>query len=143
MDFPRESLELMKTLADADPAAQTACSEWTVHDLVAHLAAGAKENADLIEDALAGRPARATRTFTEREAAFVAMPDEHLRQELIQESRRKLAAVQELSDRGPVATGRPFSAALAYTTAAAKPHSTAGTSPVMTRPAWNCSQRRS
>ena len=41
MDFPRESLELMKTLADADPAAQTACSEWTVHDLVAHLAAGA------------------------------------------------------------------------------------------------------
>ena len=26
MDFPRESLELMKTLADADPAAQTACS---------------------------------------------------------------------------------------------------------------------
>jgi hypothetical protein len=143
MDFPRESLELMKTLADADPAAQTACSEWTVHDLVAHLAAGAKENADLIEDALAGRPARATRTFTEREAAFVAMPDEHLRQELIHESRRKLAAVQELSDRGPVATGRPFSAALAYTTAAAKPHSTAGTSPVMTRPAWNCSQRRS
>src|SRR6478752_8329638 len=119
MDFPRESLELMKTLADADPAAQTACSEWTVHDLVAHLAAGAKENADLIEDALAGRPARATRTFTEREAAFVAMPDEHLRQELIHESRRKLAAVQELSDRGPVATyqftGRPFSAALAYT----------------------------
>jgi hypothetical protein len=37
MDFPRESLELMKTLADADPAAPTACSQWTVHDLVAHL----------------------------------------------------------------------------------------------------------
>jgi hypothetical protein len=77
MDFPRESLELMKTLADADPAAQTACSEWTVHDLVAHLAAGAKENADLIEDSLAGRPARATRTFSEREAAFVALPGEN------------------------------------------------------------------
>ena len=119
MDFPRESRELMKTLADADPAAHTACSEWTVHDLVAHLAAGAKENADLIEDALAGRPARATRTFTEREPAFVAMPDEHLRQELIHQSRRKLAALEELSDRGPDATyqftGRPFSAALAYT----------------------------
>src|SRR6185503_2433571 len=113
MDFPRESLELMKTLADADPAAQTACSEWTVHDLVAHLAAGAKENADLMEDSLAGRPARATRTFSEREAAFVALPDEILRQELIHESRRKLAAVQELSDRGPDGTyqftGRPFS----------------------------------
>ena len=59
MEMPRESLELMKTLADADPAAPTACSQWTVHDLVAHLAAGAKENADLIEDALAGvRPVR-------------------------------------------------------------------------------------
>jgi len=49
MDFPRESGELMKTLADADPAAPTACSQWAVHDLVAHLAAGAKENVDLIE----------------------------------------------------------------------------------------------
>jgi len=119
MDFPRESWELMKTLADADPAAPTACSQWTVHDLVAHLAAGAKENADLIEDALAGRPARRTKGFAEREAAFVAMPDAELRGELIRQSQRKLAAVQELSERGSDATypftGRPFSAALAYT----------------------------
>jgi len=76
----------MKTLADADPAAPTACSQWTVHDLVAHLAAGAKENADLIEDRLAGRVARATRTFAEREPSFVAMPDERLREELIHQS---------------------------------------------------------
>jgi uncharacterized protein (TIGR03083 family) len=107
----------MKTLADADPAAPTACSQWTVHDLVAHLAAGAKENADLIEDALAGRPARPTRSFVEREAAFVAMPDAQLREELIRQSHRKLSAVQQLSERGPDATypftGRPFSAALA------------------------------
>lgn len=119
MDFPRESLELMKTLADADPTAPTACAQWTVHDLVAHLAAGAKENADLIEDELAGRPTRATRGFDEREAPFVAMPDEQLRQELARQSRRKIAAVQELSVRGPDVTyqftGRPFSAALAQT----------------------------
>lgn len=119
MDFPRESWELMKTLVDADPATPTACTQWTVHDLVAHLAAGAKENADLVEDALAGRPARPTRGFVEREAAFVAMPDAQLREELIAQSQRKLAAVQQLSDRGPGATypftGRPFSAALAYT----------------------------
>jgi uncharacterized protein (TIGR03083 family) len=109
----------MKTLADADPAAPTACSQWTVHDLVAHLAAGAKENADLIEDALAGRPARPTRSFDEREAVFVAMPDAQLREELINHSQRKLAAVQQLSERGPDATypftGRPFTASLAYT----------------------------
>jgi uncharacterized protein (TIGR03083 family) len=119
VDFPRESWELMKTLADADPAAPTACSQWTVHDLVAHLAAGAKENADLIEDALAGRPARATRTFAEREPAFVAMPDEQLRQELVEQSRRKVAALEQLSARGPDATyqftGRAFTAALAQT----------------------------
>jgi uncharacterized protein (TIGR03083 family) len=119
MDFPRESLELMKTLADADPAASTACSQWTVHELVAHLAAGAKENADLIEDALAGRPARATRTFAEREPEFVAMPDEQLRQQLVEQSHRKVAALQKLSALGPEATyqftGRAFTAALAQT----------------------------
>jgi uncharacterized protein (TIGR03083 family) len=119
MEMPRESAELMKTLADADPAAPTACSQWTVHDLVAHLAAGAKENADLIEDALAGRPARATRSFAEREPAFVAMPDEQLRQELVIQAGRKIAAVQALADRGPDAayqfTGRTFTAALAET----------------------------
>jgi Mycothiol maleylpyruvate isomerase N-terminal domain len=119
MDLPRESLELMGTLAGANPAARTACSQWTVHDLVAHLAAGAKENADLIEDALAGRPARETRAFAEREAVFVDMPDEQLRRELIDQSGRKLAAVEELAARGPDATyqftGRPFSATLAHT----------------------------
>jgi uncharacterized protein (TIGR03083 family) len=119
MEMPRESLELMKTLADADPAAPTACSEWTVHDLIAHLAAGAKENADLIEDALAGRPVRATRSFAEREPAFVALPEEQLRQELVMQAGRKIAAVQALADRGPEAvyqfTGRPFTAALAQT----------------------------
>ena len=31
MDFPRESWELMETLADADPTVPTACSQWTVH----------------------------------------------------------------------------------------------------------------
>lgn len=119
MEFPRESLELMKTLADADPAAPTACSRWTVHDLVAHLAAGAKENAELIEDSLAVRPARPTRSFAEREAAFVAMPDAQLRDELLVQASRKNAAVQQLCERGPDATypftGRPFTAALAYT----------------------------
>lgn len=119
MEMPRESLELMKTLADADPAAPTACSLWTVHDLVAHLAAGAKENADLIEDAPAGRPARATRSFAEREPAFAAMPDEQLRQEFVIHAGRKVAAVQALADRGPDAayqfTGRRFTAALAQT----------------------------
>src|SRR6201999_923208 len=45
--------------------------------------------------------------------------DNQLREELIHQSQRKLTAVRELSARGPDATfpftGRPFSAALAYT----------------------------
>ncbi|MBA2323932.1 MAG: maleylpyruvate isomerase N-terminal domain-containing protein [Pseudonocardiales bacterium] len=114
---PMETLALMETLAGADPAARTACPGWTVHELVAHLAAGAKENADLIEDVLAGRPTRATRSFDEREAVFVAMPDEQLRDELARESTRKLAAVDALAARGPDATydftGRKFTAAIA------------------------------
>ncbi len=51
-----------------DAAAPTACREWTAHQLVAHLAAGAKERADLIEEALAGLPERATTPFAERGA---------------------------------------------------------------------------
>jgi uncharacterized protein (TIGR03083 family) len=119
MGLPRESTELMKTLAGADASATTACSQWTVHDLVAHLAAGAKENADLIEDTLAGRPTRETLGFAEREAPFVAMPDEQLRDQLVHQTGRKVAAMEALSAKGPEATyqftGRPFSAALAQT----------------------------
>lgn len=119
MGLPRESTELMKTLADADASAPTACSQWTVHDLVAHLAAGAKENAELIEDALAGRAVRETRGFAEREAPFVAMPDDRLRDELVHQTGRKVAAMEALSAKGPEATypftGRPFSAALTQT----------------------------
>ena len=47
------------------------------------------------------------------------MPDDQLRQELVHQRQRKLAAVQELAARGSDATyqftGRPFSAALAGT----------------------------
>ena len=146
MDMPRESLELMSTLAGADPDARTACSQWTVHDLVAHLAAGAKENADLIEDALAGRPARETRSFAEREPAFAAMPDDQLRQELVHQSSANLLRCRSLPPgdqmrriSSPAGLSPP---PLLEPTVAAKPQSTAGTSRVTTRPAWNCSQRQ-
>lgn len=111
---PRESRALMDSLSLVDPAASTACGEWNAHDLVAHLAAGAKEIADLIEDTLAGRPARPTQPFDKREAAFVALPDEQLRQALADESRRKVAATEALSVLGEGATfefsGRSFTA---------------------------------
>jgi Mycothiol maleylpyruvate isomerase N-terminal domain len=75
----------------ATPAdAPTACSAWTAHDLVAHLAAGAKEIADLVEDRLEGRPGRATRGFEEREAPFRSLPHVDLVDQLVQENLRKL-----------------------------------------------------
>lgn len=113
---PKESRALMEALNRVDPVSATACSEWTAHELVAHLAAGAKEIADLIEDTLAGRPVRATQSFEQREASFIAMDDQQLRQAMVEHSRRKVAATEALAAQGPQATfeftGRPFTAAL-------------------------------
>jgi hypothetical protein len=65
---------------------------------VAHLAAGAKEIADLIEEKLEGRPDRATRGFEEREAPFRAMEHEHLKDELVAHNLRKLAGYAALPE---------------------------------------------
>ncbi|WP_445170075.1 maleylpyruvate isomerase N-terminal domain-containing protein [Mycolicibacterium sp. Dal123E01] len=62
--------------------APTACTGWTAHHVAAHLAAGFEEVNALIADFLAGRPSRDTRTFDEREAPFLAMADDILREHL-------------------------------------------------------------
>lgn len=111
---PAESRAFIKALSEVRGDAPTACAEWTAHDLVAHLAAGAQEIAELIEDAIAGRPPRPTRSFEEREAPFAALPDDELRQAMADMTRRKVAATQALSGLGTQAiiefTGRPFTA---------------------------------
>lgn len=106
---------LYAVLADVAPSARTACTEWTAHDVLAHLAAGAKERADLIEERLAGLPERATRPFAERQAPFLALPDEELRTALVLETQRFEAAAAALAHRGEQATiaftGTRFTAA--------------------------------
>lgn len=77
--------------------APTACAAWSAHDLVAHLAAGAKEVADLVTDKLDGRPDRPTRGFDEREAPFRLLPHDELVQRLIEENKRKLHAYDEFA----------------------------------------------
>jgi Mycothiol maleylpyruvate isomerase N-terminal domain/MDMPI C-terminal domain len=85
---------------DALPSsAPTACTGWRAHEIVAHLTAGAKEIADLIEESIAGHPPRPTRGFEEREAPFRAMPHDQLRDRLVAENRRKLAAYAALRAR--------------------------------------------
>ena len=91
---------LADVLGDLEPTAPTACADWTVHDLVAHLAAGAKEVAELIEEYLAGQPARPTRGFDERERPFRAFTHPGLLAALTEQSRRKIAALEVLAGRG-------------------------------------------
>ncbi len=110
-----EATELVTTLMAIPATAPTACAGWTAHELVAHLAAGAAEMAGLTEDAVAGRPARPTRSFRDREAPFVTLPDDALRERLVAEALRLDAAVEALGASGPEATvpfsGRSLSAA--------------------------------
>ena len=90
----------LTALAGTAAHAPTACTSWTAHDLVAHLAAGAAEMASLTEAAVAGLPARATAGFAAREAPFTAMDDERLRARLVTEALRLDAAVGALEERG-------------------------------------------
>jgi uncharacterized protein (TIGR03083 family) len=74
-----EITAFLDTLSDVDPDAPTFCAGWTAHDLLAHLVAGGEEMRRLVAAKLAGRPVPATRPFAEREAPFVALPDDELR----------------------------------------------------------------
>ena len=102
--------EFIGTLVATPPAQLTNCRGWAVHDLTAHLAAGAAEQADLIEEHLAGKPARATRAFAEREPAYRALPDAELRDRLLYEATRFTTAQAELGDVSIAFTGRPMTA---------------------------------
>ena len=92
-----ESAALMDTLEDVRPDSSTACSAWSAHDIVAHLAAGAMEHADLIEHRLSGHPERATRGFEERELPFRALDHDTLMVRLVDEIVRGTSRL-----RGPV-----------------------------------------
>jgi uncharacterized protein (TIGR03083 family) len=92
-----ESAALTATLNDVPPDAPTACSRWRVHEIVAHLAAGAKELADLIESRLSGKGERTTRGFEEREAPFRSLDHDTLLDRLAHEGRRKVLAYEALA----------------------------------------------
>ena len=87
-------------LDEVAPSAPTACAGWTAHEIVAHFTAGSKETADLIEEKLAGRPPRATRTFEEREPPFRALGDGELRAAWKYQVRRKTEALDALAGLG-------------------------------------------
>jgi uncharacterized protein (TIGR03083 family) len=91
------SRSLLKAIDSLPPSAPTACAGWTAHEVVAHLAAGAKEVSDLVEERLFGGPDRPTKGFEEREAPFRSLHHDKLRDRLVAENRRKLDAYAALS----------------------------------------------
>jgi uncharacterized protein (TIGR03083 family) len=86
----------ISSLSGLQASAPTWCSGWSVHELTAHVTAAAAERADLIEEHLAGRPTRATRSWEVREPPFRAMPDVVLRKQLGEHAARFESAVAAL-----------------------------------------------
>src|SRR5262245_39947330 len=86
----------------------TNCAGWTVHELIAHLAAGAAEEADLIEEHLAGAPERATRGFDEREQPLRDAPDRDVRDRFAIEGARLTGAIARLGNDVVLFTGMPM-----------------------------------
>jgi uncharacterized protein (TIGR03083 family) len=93
----REGPAILAALGDLAPDSPTACAAWTAHHLAAHLAAGAKEVADLVHERLDGRPERPTRGFEEREVPFRAMRHDKLLERLVVENKRKLTGYDALA----------------------------------------------
>jgi hypothetical protein len=96
-----EATAFLSTLESSAPDSPTACAGWTAHDIVAHLAAGAAEMADLTEETVCGRAPRPTRDFARREAPFTAMADDELRDRLVIEAIRLGVAIDSLASREP------------------------------------------
>ena len=116
MSDQQDSVEYFLAAINSVPAhAPTACAGWTAHHIAAHLAAGFEEVNDLIEVFHAGRPSRDTRTFDEREAPFLAMADDTLRERLLGHSTTMRKVLADFRAAGPDAVfqfnGAPFTAA--------------------------------
>ncbi|OMC26835.1 hypothetical protein A5739_19440 [Mycobacterium colombiense] len=88
----------VSSLSRLHPTAPTWCPGWSAHDLTAHVTAAAQERADLIDEHLAGKPTRATRSWEVREPPFRAMPDELLRECLLEHAVRFESKVAALGD---------------------------------------------
>lgn len=101
LDLPAsDSFEaFLQALARQGWDTPTRCKGWAVHDLLAHLAAGSAEIADLATLTLRDEPVRATRGFAEREAPFRDLRPARLRRRFIAEAMRATAAIIDLARR--------------------------------------------
>jgi hypothetical protein len=77
--------ELIATLNQVHSTAPTWCAGWSAHDIASHIGAAAQERANLIEEHVAGRPSRATRSWEEREPPFRSLDAATLRKRLAED----------------------------------------------------------
>jgi uncharacterized protein (TIGR03083 family) len=75
---PREAEAFLTALHDLSPDAPTACEDWTVHDVAAHVAGVYAEVLRHVTAYADGHPLSRTRGFEEREARFRALPADRL-----------------------------------------------------------------
>jgi hypothetical protein len=102
-----ELAAFLDALATVPADAPTACTEWSAHDLVAHLAAGSEEMARLVGLRLERGPAAdlgPTRDFEERERPYRALADDRLRRRFVVEGLKLTDGIVRLHDRSPGVT---------------------------------------
>lgn len=106
MSSPDMSI-VLTALPIVAPTARTGCSEWTAHEVRAHLAAGAHERAELVENELNGGVLTGqTQDRGERELPFLALTDGELRTAVMRESKRFSDAALALTARDTTTTVR-------------------------------------
>jgi uncharacterized protein (TIGR03083 family) len=97
----------LRALAVTPADAPTACAGWSAHELVAHLAAGSREMARLVNRRLALGPEAdigPTVPFDEREPPYRALSDRVLRRMFVREGLALTDAIVRLIHAGPDAT---------------------------------------
>jgi hypothetical protein len=97
----------LRTLGATAPDAPTACDGWSAHELVAHLAAGSKEMAWLVNRRLElgpGADIGPTIPFEEREPPCRALADRVLRRMFVREGLALTDAILRLQKAGPGVT---------------------------------------
>lgn len=101
---PVEAEHFLAALQDLSPQALTACPEWTVHDIGAHLAGVYEEVARHVTAYAAGTPLTSTRSFEEREAPFKELSAAELLRTVDREEERMRQEIRPVISEEPDAT---------------------------------------
>jgi hypothetical protein len=96
----RELESFMSALETRPPETLTACHEWTVHDIAAHLAGNSAEIARIVEAYHDHRQVPETETWSVREAGFREMDHRTLLRRIVQGTQWPEPCAQPRAERG-------------------------------------------